>query len=225
MKWEEIAKEIQSLDIKKKEEKDAILTINKDCSTFLQGIHYGQKLLRGYKRSVSLIQKMKPRNDRVPRDMPEDLHKLLDMEFKKRFGFKARSEALFCGTNSNVTDEYGPTHYVFPIGDFKMVWSDEIDDIYTYLLDMDIVRWGRWKDGKKQPNTSNMKTDEKKTEVYRALSTYRHIVNNAEMALYGSHEVMVHCKEYYLVKEPFVRRNYSAIFAQTKGAPRIDLDY
>lgn len=224
MKWQDIAQEIQALENRKQNEKDAIIAINKDCSTFLQGIHYGQKLLRGSKRQVPLILKTKPRNDRVPRDMPEKLHKVLDMEFKKRFGVKARSEAVFCGTNANITDEYGESHYVFPIGNFKMIWSDTIDDIYIHLIDRNLIEYGKWKDGKKEPNYADMDNPELKRVVLEALGTYRHIVNNAEVALYGTHEVMLSCKEYYMVNEKFVRRNFSAVFAQTKGAPRMDVD-
>jgi hypothetical protein len=68
----------------------------------------------------------KIRTDRKPKDTPLEMHQLLDKQFQKRFGIKARSNSLFCyfrNINSYLRDRsgYGVPYYIFPIGNFKTI--------------------------------------------------------------------------------------------------------
>lgn len=83
-------------------------------------------------------QKFSVRSDRKPRDMPKDLHNLLDKTFLEMFGWKARSEGVF--VTSGATWEGEKDSLFFPIGKFKYIWSPRINDLYmeerTIKMDM-----------------------------------------------------------------------------------------
>jgi hypothetical protein len=83
-----------------------------------------------------VIHKKKVRKDRKPKDMDIKTHKELNKLFHKKFGWKVRSEGLFCTGNINEAGGYGYEFLVFPIGEFKYVWSPEIRDLYSFIEEM-----------------------------------------------------------------------------------------
>lgn len=106
----------------------------KDCKPFIDEIRKGRKvgfLYRGTEKNILNLKKVKPRKDRKPKDMPEDLHKLFDKLFKKEFGWKARSEGTFVSGFIGIATSYGKPCLFFPIGNYKYIWSLEIEDLYS----------------------------------------------------------------------------------------------
>ena len=76
----------------------------------------------------------KVRKNRNPKDSPIKTHNILDKLFKKKFGWKARSNAIFCTGNIHTAAAYGKNVYmIFPIGKYKFLWSPEIDDLYETI--------------------------------------------------------------------------------------------
>lgn len=74
------------------------------------------------------------RKDRKPVDMPFDMHNMLDDTFYKKFGFKARSNSLFVTGSHTTATDYGHNVYmIIPIGNFQLIYSNEIRDLYTWL--------------------------------------------------------------------------------------------
>ena len=80
-------------------------------------------LWRGMKHGVNNFVRKAVRNDRRPRVVSDDLHKVLDECFKKHFGWNARSEGVFTGSEGNVTQNWGMPYVIFPIGKFDYVYT------------------------------------------------------------------------------------------------------
>ena len=111
---------------------DELLTVlEKDCSQFIKDT--GGFLYRSTNRSLGgkIYQKVKSRKDRRPVDTPRNIHNWADQAFKKRFGWKARSEGVFTATRPAMTKGYGMDLYlVFPLNGYKYVWSKEHYDFF-----------------------------------------------------------------------------------------------
>jgi hypothetical protein len=113
--------------------------LSKDCKPFINEFIKRKKtfLWRGTNKYVDSIQKITPRKDRKPRDMPKEMHKFLDNVFKDNFGWYARSEGVFVASDRYFAEDFSKTgmdaYLFFPIGRYKYVWSPNIKDIYTWL--------------------------------------------------------------------------------------------
>lgn len=140
--------------------------IERDCGQFIRDSDRNGFLFRGIKHShlsgdlhvtdsegnkLVYIRKT-VRSDREPRDMSSETHRTLNAWFDDKFGFKARTEGLFAfgeNSSSEIIEEYGDPHIIFPIGEFQYVWSVNISDLYVDLqgeeLDegepADIIEW------------------------------------------------------------------------------------
>jgi hypothetical protein len=111
---------------------DKILSmIKKNCKTFLKEVD--GFLYRGSNKKVFDIEKFKTRKDRRPLGTAQEDHDKLDKLFNKKFGWKARSEGLFCAGDLSTVKQYGKVNLVFPIGDYKYVWSPKVKDLTLYL--------------------------------------------------------------------------------------------
>jgi hypothetical protein len=109
---------------------DIISMIRKDCQPFLKEMKGSRSLLyRGSDQPVDGIEKIVPRNNRIPKNTPLKLHKQLDIVFKKGFGWKARSEGVFVSFDEVEAEFYGETYLFFPIGKYKYVWSSIYRDL------------------------------------------------------------------------------------------------
>jgi len=113
-----------------------IETIKRDCKYFLKesksqqfftGVTYDNK-------SNNVFFKKMVRHNRNPRDMSLELTNSLDNYFDKEYnlgGWKPRTQSKFFTSNKSTARGYGRTYNVFPIGNFKYLWSPDIEDLYT----------------------------------------------------------------------------------------------
>lgn len=73
----------------------------------------------------------KVRSDRRPKDTDEFVHEIFDELFNKNFGFRARSNAIFCTGRESTAKSYGSNVYIiFPKGQYKFVYNPKIIDLY-----------------------------------------------------------------------------------------------
>lgn len=79
--------------------------------------------------------KGKVRTDRRPTDTNLELHNDLNKEFVKKFGYPVRSASIFCSGDQGVAESYGDSYFIFPIGNFKFVWSPDISDLFLHIRD------------------------------------------------------------------------------------------
>ena len=158
--------------------------IKKDCKSFLKEVGENS-IYRGYKKQIKTIERIKSRSDRKPLGTPKEDHDMLNKMFKKKFGWKARSEGVFCSNDINDVQQYGIVHLFYPIGQYKYVWSPKVKDLTVNLEDFD-----------------NYEDDFDTFDEYVEwiISTYKD--TGLKDAISYEHEVSVKCKEYYLV-HPF----------------------
>lgn len=106
--------------------------LEKECSQFIR--ETGGFLYRSTNRRLGsdvVIAKQTPRSDRRPVDTRKRIHDMADKSFKKKFGWKVRSEGVFTSTKPGMTKGYGSNLYlVFPINGYKFVYSEEHYDFF-----------------------------------------------------------------------------------------------
>lgn len=107
----------------------------KDCKPFLKELKKSdyEFLYSGRKDVYQNFKKKKTRKRRRPKDTPIEIHNILDKSFKENFGVKARSESFFVSNNPYEVGEYGRVHYVFPVGNYKLIYSNKVQDLYRYI--------------------------------------------------------------------------------------------
>jgi len=71
----------------------------------------------------------KVRKDRRPVDTHPQISAVLDDIFKEKFGWKARSEGLFCKGNYHGLTEFGHVYKVYPMGLFSFLYSPKVPDL------------------------------------------------------------------------------------------------
>ena len=164
--------------------------LEKECAPYLKECKKaGGFLYRAINDSFS-IKKMKPRSDRRPRDTPIELHNFMDDYFKKNFGWKARSEGVFVSSDFSYISEYAShVHMFFPIGKFKYVWSKHVSDIFIIFREHEIIDIN--------DNEMNGDISDHEDTLIDVLRHYQN--NNLYSAIVAGNEVMVKCKEYYLI--------------------------
>jgi hypothetical protein len=131
--------------------------------------------------STNFIKK-KTRKDRQPLSTPVNTHKMLDTIFLKMFGWKVRSGGVF--TYGHEGFLY--SHYFFPIGKFKFVYSPLVKDLYDYLIEL----------------KHDLKIPWEEIEIHD-LSYIMNTYTNKNLCAGikgGKSEIVFKCKEYYLLR-------------------------
>jgi len=182
------------------EEKSAeeiIQILKKDCWPFLSAMkkcsgskNFWRGVISDYSDPGFL--KKRVRQDRKPKDIGLDLHKTLDKLFLKKFGWKVRSSGVFATSDMGMAIGYGELCLFFPIGKFKFVWSQHIDDLWSYTRRLASLHKERNIDPQKQ-----------------IVDWYQD--NNLCGALYSGNEVTFNCKEYYVVSPRDYKLSYHDI--------------
>jgi hypothetical protein len=124
----------------------------KKCNPFLKDLlkpsWNGDFLYSGRGEHKDIIMIKKVRNDRRPSDMEEELSERFDTEFYNKFGFYARSNAVFCTGDFPEAKRYGNVYMLFPVGKYKFVYSDAIMDLYSQTVDISDFNRDDWMDEK-----------------------------------------------------------------------------
>jgi hypothetical protein len=123
---------------------------------------------------------------------------LLDKQFQKKFGVKARSQSLFCTNEYLSTLQYGNPYYIFPIGKYKTIWSPEIADLYLYLkklVGLNVIN--DWNELSKKEKEANLKLLED-SKIPNSYTNKSHVFAK-------NSEIMLYCKEYIAIDHYFVR--------------------
>jgi len=124
----------------------------KKCNPFLKDLikpNWNGDFLysgRGEHKDVIMINKV--RMNRRPSDMEEELSDAFDSALYNRFGFYARSNAIFCTGDKKEAKRYGNVYMIFPVGKYKFVYSENIKDLYTETSNMGDLNREDWMDEK-----------------------------------------------------------------------------
>jgi hypothetical protein len=179
---------------------DAEELIKKNCSQFLKE---GVPLYRGYKFGTrKTFFEMTPRQDRKPLNTSKRLSDALDREFNKRFGWKPRTEGVFCTPDADEAHDYGEVYLVLPFDGYKYLWSPDITDVY---ISMGIIQTNYIRDNFPEAFTVKLNTqdffktmsDEAYDEFVKFfMDKYKYYDKSLRTNRYK--EVMVKCKKYYM---------------------------
>jgi hypothetical protein len=189
--------------ISEEEQIDLVKLLLRDCKPYIEALHGDDLLRRGVRdlgeakiatfegKEIQYSQKA-VRKDRKPKDMKRGLHHLIDDWFDDQFrGLRPRSEGMFCfgeGTQLRTLAQYGEVCYVFPIGEFKYVWSPKVDDLYNEI-----------------DHRSEIYNDEKEFNDWMQAQNYR--TTGLDDAVQKNVEVMIMCDSYYAFGGAMNRRD------------------
>jgi len=136
------------------------------------------------------------KTERSPKDIPIWVHNYLNDLYVKRFGWPVRS-GVFC-YNSNKIYTYGKPKWLFPIGEYKYLWSPHIKDLFHVFVDwkMEYIKFYR-KQGV-DPNKISIKNDDIR-EWASLIVTELPYHNNHFGKAGDENEISIWCDEYYLV--------------------------
>ena len=183
---------------------DIIGKLKKDCSPIIS-LYKKTKLpiYRGLKNDIDFFVEKKVRKNRKPRVIGKTLHKLLDELYLKHWGFKARSQGLFCGAyNAAANWGEGSPYIIFPVGKFKYVYTilDETDfwsNVLTHYEDYQ--------------NNSDFEDYEIEDISERIKDDYFNKGIEPIIKSKTRYEVIINCNKYYAIKENIKRDRLNEI--------------
>lgn len=189
---EDIEKELQYYNPIERTEIDVAWNkIQKECKPFLRDIKNADSFLyRGMMHGKGTFFKKKVRKNRVPTTTTKSLHEAYDRYFNEKFGWKARSNGLFVTGSTNDAGSYGRTYMIFPIGNYKFVWSEDVGDLFIYGHDNNL-RSNKHMDFKNTPPEEYYQTV--KNVMDKASYTDKNIVS----AINSENEIMINSDTYY----------------------------
>lgn len=191
MKIEELFEEQFSIN-------EIIDKIQKDCQSYLKSINnelYSYSLRRhfvGLSNPPPFFEKA-TRRDRKPMDIPLEYHNFIDKWFYRKFGHHYRSGAVFAFGVKGTPDR---SYSIYPIGNFEIVWSPIVKDLYEYIDEAEdqVAASG----GQSNTELSNFLTPILEKANYRK--------GNMKEAILSENEIMIDCEKYYAVKHDLNKR-------------------
>lgn len=175
--------------------------ILKNCNQWLKEGN-GKPLYRGAYKISKPYGVLTPRSDRRPLDTPKPIHDYMDDWFKKKFGWKARTEGVFCSNDYTTASEYGSRIFaIYPFDGYKYIFDPKIEDLATHLSNnyVGYMAFG---------TTGTLKTinyDRKKTfgelleiAMNKAKFTDKNIIKLLKSV--DDAEIMLKCKHYYYIE-------------------------
>lgn len=107
--------------------------VERKCQSFLEDWRRqttgDEFLYRGMKVGPD-ISVNKARKDRQPLSTEPDMHKFIDDYLYEKYGIRGRSGAIFCTGYVKNASVYGTPRIIFPIGEYKILWSPKIYDLF-----------------------------------------------------------------------------------------------
>jgi hypothetical protein len=135
------------------------------------------------------------RKNRRPKDMQPFRHDTYDRLFNDKFGVKVRSNSLFCTGNYTEALSYGSglAYLIFPIGQYKVIWSDKVRDLYTdYIANKVFEKYPSMIDPTPPSREEIKKLDQELNKMI--ISTYHD--GKLMGAIRSGHEIMLSGKGY-----------------------------
>jgi len=171
--------------------RDIADTLRRDCKPyllFMKNNNYKKLLRRFNSNRTTEFELIVPRTDRKPRDTPIWVQELMDAQFKKKFGVKARSSGVFCKLIEISDYTFSGTYYsafaIFPVGAYDCIWSPDITDLYlewTYKME-------------------EVDKDERKAVTKQWVEEVVNKYTDEDISNSNSEEIMLICDKYYAVQ-------------------------
>jgi len=180
---------------------ETIALLRKDCGPFLKDLskaERGKFVYRGIKRALktgsdTLVEKFKPRKDRWPTDIPQEIHEYTNKELKAKFGWFPRTEGVFASSSFMVAANFGIPMLFFPIGKYKYVFSPNVGDFLGALEREGVI----YHSGNKWTVDRSYDRETREDRIDDILDRY------SNKFLWGGinsdAELIFNCKGYYLI--------------------------
>ncbi len=207
------ATDIQHIDIETIKSK-----ILNDCQMYLKNCD-DRFLYRGLNDESSFkpMSIIKHRKDRMPLNTTKLAHDLFDSYTLEKFGWKTRSDTLFVTGDYYRSMDYAYDQYnvylVFPIGNFKFVYSELVDDFYAGVEDIPEV------EETIKNHQTYIPTEEYRKDVYTFFDTLEYDNTQFESAIKSGNEIMLNCNNYYIIR---VCDLYNSVHGHTINVKRIN---
>jgi hypothetical protein len=133
------------------------------------------------------------RKDRVPLEMNRKISAVIDDWFNEKFGFRARSQSLFCyGEAGRGNAETYGSHQcaVFPIGDFQFVWSPKVGDLFLSVDEELITR-----NKQISPEYALTSGNPDPEAIKEWMDSFKYTDGNLSVAMKSDSEIMLHCND------------------------------
>ena len=102
--------------------------VRKDCKKFLQ---YKIELFRGTEDTNDQFLYVEPHEFRNPLNSSHELTEVLNDIYEDIGSNVTRNNSVFTTTNIYEANSYGNLYLVFPIGDFDVLWNENIEDSFV----------------------------------------------------------------------------------------------
>jgi len=190
-----------------------------DCQPFLKMLKKtGYNFLYSGRTRPGDVYKRKVRKNRRPSDTPQEIHEVVDNMFKREFGVRARGNSMFASVEWESVEYYGEPYYLFPVGKYKLIWSNKVPDLFAYIKKtlMDEFNTG--------VSLGDFFRDIRKDEEYfeevmsfvemhfeeKVLPTYKETKDTSDIKT--PNEVMVMASEVWLVNSVEISKKYMRDF-------------
>lgn len=182
--------------------------IIRDCQPYLKEINGIEERYLAQHGSKALISDdakiLTVRDDRRPKDTDIRVHNAVNDFFEEKFGWRAREKGIFVTGSINRATAYGESYLVFPIGEFKYLWSREISDLTGIAVDF---KYDIKKDVASEPEESYVAYDKRITALsidalIKFLSTIKWDYNsNLIEGLKSTREIIMYSPKIYLIRK------------------------
>lgn len=152
------------------------------------------------------ITKIKVNKNRTPTNSSIRVHNTSDKWFYEKFGIKARSRSAFTTSSKTVAEDYGFPFLVFPVGNFEVIWSRKVDDLFMHLHPSKILSNA----GIDVPRASATEAIDDPSVIsdkllYETLTnmleTFDYVKGSLNQALASKNEIMLLCDYYYIAED------------------------
>lgn len=207
--------EIQQMDVENSGEQAAGLIWKHAKDAGIDIAERGRPVYRGMKQTQDVfIGNVK--TNRKPKDMPQFHHEVIDDFFENNFGIAARSETLFAVPAQSVAGTYtsdNPSgrmapHAVFPIGQYSIIFSHSVEDLYNNVVENmgDLIskysdQPSEWWD--QVEHGSDEELEEIEDVIYQFLedADYQHVDSFAQAPKNpAGNELMIDCDRYLAIR-------------------------
>lgn len=159
------------------------MLLQQNCKPYFAQAGWGDVLYRGVESKLPAFELYKNRGKRRPMNTKPMIQALIDDWFAKKFGVRFRAESVFAIGDPNVAASYGSLYVLFPIGEFKYCWSPDVEDLFMVIRDINNL-----------PITATTET-----VIPQLMANARYQTTDLARALGTNCEVMINCKQYYML--------------------------
>lgn len=161
--------------------------VGQRCGPYLKeaGNLWGQVYRGVHIARYNFIEKQSRLQGRRPLSTDQDIHNGINEIFKDKYGYPFRN-GVFASGNMKTVGQYGHNiFHIFPMGDFKYLWSPNIPDLYEVIESL-----------KQQGMGTNETLAEIRQEKFRT--------DNLQAAIDSGNEIMFWCSGYLGARQRYL---------------------